>query len=152
MPPEDNFDFNQLNKIIEQAKKNPMFGISKDDIQELTKAWVESYNTLRKNNRRTIAENHNYPELLKLIVKHKQVKTNIGFLVYIGKYLVSIIGGEGAFCDEMTYEVAIVDENNKFITREYDSSADTFQMSLHYQDLVDIDNIIKWCESKQDNT
>jgi hypothetical protein len=146
---ENNFDYAHLNKRIEQAKKDPMFGITKDDVQELTDSWMTSYNNLRKPNRRTIASNINYPEFLKLIAKYPHIKTNVGYMIYVKKCVLSILGGEGAYCDEMTFEIAILDSKSGFITKDYEPAADSFQMSLHYQDLVDLDNIIKWCESRE---
>ena len=156
MQEDDNgIDYDELRRRIDQAKKNPLFGITKDDVQELTRIWMDSYNNLKKTNRRTIAENLNYPELLKLIAKHTHIKTRTGFLVYIGATVVSILGGEGAFCDELTYEIAVVDqETNTFITESYEPTADFLQASLHYQDIGDIEKIFDWCQTykKGDNS
>jgi len=145
---ENSFDYTSLNKRIQQAKQNPLFGITKDDVQELTKSWLDSYNNLRKTNRRSIADNLNFSEFMKLIAKHPHIKTNVGYMVYVKNCIVSILGGEGAYCDEMSFEVAILDSKNEFITKDYEPAADSFQMSLHYQDLIDLDNIIKWCEDR----
>lgn len=149
----DDFSYDALTKRINQAKSNPMFGIDDTDIQEMTKIWFDSYSALRKVNRRTISQNVNFINLLGIISKYANIKTKVGYLVIVGDYTVSILGGEGAFCDEFTYEVAIVDKTNNFVQHEYDSSVGKFHMSLQYQDLNDIENIIRWCElkSRMDN-
>jgi len=147
-PEENNLDYASLNRRIDKARRNPMFGISQDDIRDLTKTWLDSYSKLRDPKRRTISENLNFPELLKLIAPYPHIKTATGYLLYVGNLIVSVLGGAGAFCDDMTYEVALVDSDNNFVTSEYDPSIDMLKMSLHYQDLIDIDNILNWCKNR----
>jgi len=143
-----NFDYDVLNKRIAKAKKDPRYGLDDMDFGDIAKKWTQSFSSLSKPNRRSIADNLNFVEFLKLISNYSHIKTKVGYILYIGKYIVSILGGDGAFCDEATFEVAIIDDMNEFVTNTYDCAADSLQMTLHYQDLVDIDNIITWCLNK----
>jgi len=147
MEEEENFNYQELNKRIKQAKNNPMYGISSEDMNDFAKAWYDSYKKLKKTDRRTIEQNSNYVEFMKLISEHPHVKSNVGYMVYIGDNIVSILGGEGAFCDEDTYEVCIIDKNNEFITHKYDVAVEGMLASLQYQTLEDIRNIFSWCRS-----
>lgn len=145
----EEFDYDVLKKRIEDAKKNPFFSLSKEDAEEVIKTWYDSYKKLNDKNRRTIADNVNYIQLLDMIKSFPHVKTKVGFMVYVGDYVVSILGGDGAFCDEMTFEVAIIDAKTlDFATDRYDSASSGLHMSLRYQDLNDLSNVIDWCKSQ----
>lgn len=144
----DEFDYDVLKKRIEDAKKNPFFSLSKEDAEEFTKTWYDSYKKLNDKNRRSISDNLNYIQLLDIIKTFPHVKTKVGFMLYVGDYVISILGGDGAFCDEVTFEISIIDAKTLgFVTDKYDLSSSGLNMSLRYQDLTDLHNVIEWCKS-----
>lgn len=145
MSEEDNLDYTELQKRIKQAKSNPFYGIDKNDVGEFTKVWFDSYKNLRKANRRTIQDNVNYKELMLLISKYPHRKSNVGYMIYLNNRMVSVLGGEGAFCNEYTFEIAILNEEGEFITGTYDTPVDNVTMSLQYQTLEDLSAILDWC-------
>ena len=118
MDDDDNntFDYNVLKQRIDKAKKNPLYGLDKNDINDISRVWSKSFSSLSNPGRRSISDNLNYIEFLKIISKYTHVKSKVGFMVYIGDYTLSILGGDGAFCDEVTFEVAILDTNMSIVT------------------------------------
>jgi len=143
------FDYEVLKERIAKAKTNPMYGLTKDDVQYIADEWLKSYKDLKKTNRRSITENHNFREFVNMISKYPHTKTRVGYMLYVNNCIVSVLGGEGAFCDELTYEVAILSKNNEFITNLFENQPENLQMSLQYQDLNDLAKILAWCEEYQ---